>query len=200
MRLKLVLGACIFATAVSAAQATLRSSTPAVTSELISATASPPSIESSRYLSGDGRYILYQDSDDGRVHVRDLENDTAQTVYQFNTYASMSESGRYVVHSEPGGTYVWDRTTGASQKVADGWDYGHAVADDPRYVAYEAVSPDQQAIYLYFHDGSTGTTTLISRDSGVRAAATRHRSAPMAPPLSSTGRTAQRPGTEQRTR
>ncbi|MGH7485255.1 MAG: hypothetical protein ACREMY_06560, partial [bacterium] len=164
MRLKLVLGTCILAAAIAAAQATLSSATPTVTSELISATALPPSIESSRYLSGDGRYLLYQDSDDGRVHVRDLQNDTTQTVYLFGTYASISESGRYVALSA-NGTYVWDRTTETSQKVADGWDYGHAVADDPRYVAYEAVSPDQQGIYLYFYNGATGTTTVISRDS-----------------------------------
>jgi alpha-tubulin suppressor-like RCC1 family protein len=143
------------------------SSAPSVQSSLVSASGSLPPIYSARFVSGDGRYVLFSDSNGTGLTLRDTSSGVSFVVHPpSNNYASMSENGRFVVYYDANTTRLWDRTTGTSQLV--GVDsagnplpagYGHAVSDDGRYVAFESCAASGCGAYL--RDRTLGTTTLV---------------------------------------
>ena len=158
----------IFAVVFALASAAPAGSASTVTSAVVSASGFVPPIYSPRFVSGDGRYVLFYDDQDGGLHLRDMSAGTNLTVTPAYAYASMSENGRFVVYAS-GYVHLWDRTTQTSEvvsldpsgQVIPG-DYGQAVSDDGRYIVFESCDSTKCPIYL--RDRTAGTTELLSHD------------------------------------
>jgi hypothetical protein len=142
-------------------------SAPAVTSQLLDATGTPPSISSVQFVSADAHYVAYQDPDLGVV-VQDTV--TGVSTSFFGAYPAMSTGGRYVSYYYGGQEHLYDRVTNTHELVSLdgsgaplGGDYGSAVSADGRYVAF--IDASTGALTPYLRDRTTSTTLRLADSS-----------------------------------
>jgi Tol biopolymer transport system component len=134
-------------------------------------------------ISADGRYVAYNtdatnslptDRNGGEdVFVWDRTTGTTTRLTNGNGYSFgpvMSADGGYIAyvsdasnlvpgetHKEPG-TYLWDRSTGATTRITDGG--GPAISADGRYISYTRWVQDGEEVFVW--DRTTGTTERIT--------------------------------------
>ncbi|MEU5160500.1 hypothetical protein AB0G74_12940 [Streptomyces sp. NPDC020875] len=113
-------------------------------------------------ISGDGRYVAYQDAQAGDVFLRDRTAGTTtgpiEGASQPATVVQISDGGGKVVYLSGADTYVYDVATATSQLVAG----VKGVAIDPtgRYLLYTAHAPNTPSLTL--RDLRTGTDDVVS--------------------------------------
>ncbi|MEU1805661.1 hypothetical protein [Streptomyces sp. NPDC019937] len=113
-------------------------------------------------ISGDGRFVAYQDGRAGDVFVWDRTDATStgpiEGPAKAATLVQLSKDGGKVVYLSGSDTYVHDRSSGADQRVPD----VRGVAIDPtgRYLLY--APHDTSGPSLMLRDLETGTEEIVS--------------------------------------
>ena len=139
------------------------------------------SIATSQWVSGDGRYMVFQDST-GLIEADTLSG-TRQFVDRTLGYPSVSSDGDRVAYLVGSEARVWSRQTGTSElvsltdddKPADASPYGVTISGDGRYVAFLSDDPDlappgwdpsTMGTAVFLRDTVAGTTTALNVGSG----------------------------------
>ncbi|MEV0227831.1 hypothetical protein [Streptomyces sp. NPDC050704] len=113
-------------------------------------------------ISGDGRYVAYEDGKREDVFVRDRTSGTTSgpldSPSQWSTLVQLSDDGSKVVYFAGSDTYVYDMGSGTTQLVPN----VRGVAIDPtgRYLLY--APHDANGASLTLRDLETGTDEIVS--------------------------------------
>ncbi len=150
--------------------------------------------EQSRYdsylsdISADGRFVLFDTTEDNRLLLRDLTAGSTQFVADYNGLGTVSGDGRYVAFPSDnpslvpndtngqGDIFVLDRKEDTVERAsvdsegneANGGSLWPSLSDDGRYVAFQSGASnlipgdDNGTSDVFLHDRQTGTTVLAS--------------------------------------
>ena len=140
-----------------------------VTSAVVSASGFVPPIYSPRFVSGDGRYVLFYDDQDGGLHLRDMSAGTnlagdaclrVRLDVRERPLRRLRVRLRASLGPPPPQTSEVVSLDPSGQVIPG--DYGQAVSDDGRYIVFESCDSTKCPIYL--RDRTAGTTELLSHD------------------------------------
>ncbi|MGK4904661.1 TolB family protein [Streptomyces albus] len=113
-------------------------------------------------ISGDGRFVAYQDGQEQDVYVYDRTDDTSagpiEGAGKAATLVQLSRNGEKIVYLSGDDTHVQEESTGAEQVVPNA--RGLAIDPSGRYLLYAPVDPGGPSLVL--RDLRTGTDETVT--------------------------------------